>query len=238
MSALVTGSSSGIGLAIASMLLDNGTPVIGLSRQPGPLQAHPHFAHWPTDLTDLTATISRARRFRQEQGSCSILVLAAGAGAFSPTDSQSADEISYLVTLNLTSPMALCSHMLPSLRQSASALVVCVGSTSARERSALGATYAATKAGLQSFSESLFMENRKLGIRVMYLAPGMTATNFYQHERFEPDPSEQTALSAKDLAATVFFFYQGPGQHLNPTNLVLEPQRVRIRKKPLPPPLA
>lgn len=234
MNALITGTSSGIGLAVAGHLLEQHLElrVVGLSRRAGPLEEHPRFTHWATDLADLEATGARARRFRQEIGSCSLLVCAAGKGGFQPTDAWNAGDLQELMTLNLTSPILLCGEMLPSLRKAqGGALVVLVGSTSARERAAVGAAYAATKGGLERFAESLFMESRKQNIRVMHLAPGMTETAFYAHERFEPERGSLTALSATRLAELVDFFFAGPGQGMNPTHLVVEPQSVGVRKK-------
>ncbi len=205
--------------------------LIGLSRRPGPF-VHERFTHWPSDLCDLETTAARARRFRQEHGACDLVVCAAGQGGFAPTDAWSVDELDSLVRLNLTSPMLLLSQLLPSLRQAqAGSLVVLVSSTSARERAPLGAAYAATKGGLQRFAESLFMEGRKQGVRVMDLCPGMTQTVFYQAERFAPEAGAQTALESDDLAELVNFFFSGPGRTINPTQLVLEPQRVGVRKK-------
>lgn len=233
MKGLITGSSSGIGLAVARSLLDHNPQLelVGLSRRAGPLQ-HERFTHWETDLSNLGATAARARRFRQEHKACQLVVCAAGRGSFSPTDSQTSEGLDSLVRLNLTSPMLLLSEILPALRQSTGgALVVLVSSTSALERAPLGAAYAATKGGLQRFAESLFMEGRKQGIRVMDLCPGMTSTAFHDNERFAPEESPETALQPEDLAALVQFFFAGPGRRMNPTRLTLEPQRVGLRKK-------
>ena len=75
------------------------------------------------------------------------------------------------------------------------------------------------------------MESRKQNVRVLHLCPGMTDTPFYQSERFRPEEGPETALDADDLADLVDFFFAGPGQRINPTHLVLEPQRVGVRKK-------
>ena len=233
---VITGASSGIGLAVARHLLQHHDTleVVALSRRPGPLEGHPRYTHWSTDLSDLEAVSSRARRYLQEKGPCALLVCAAGVGGFVPTDSWPPEKLQHLVTLNLTSPMLLCSELLPSLRQAERALVVLVGSTASRERSAVGAAYAATKSGLRGFAESLFMESRKQKVRVMHLCPGMTDTPFYDQERFSPEPGEQTALDPDALAQLVDFFFSGPGRHMNPTELVLEPQRVSVKKRQAP----
>lgn len=232
MKALVTGTSSGIGLAIASHLLEQhqDLEMIGLSRRPGALESHPRFSHWETDLSQPRLAQSRARRFRETSSSCELLVCAAGTAGFTPTDGWSAEQLERLLAINLNSPIMLCSEMLPAVRK-AKGLIVLVGSTASRERAPLGAAYAATKAGLHRFAEYLFAENRKSGVRVLHLCPGMTDTPFYESERFEP-ATEECALSPQSLAELVAFFFRGPGRHSNPTHLVVEPQRVGVRKKP------
>ncbi len=234
--ALITGTSSGIGLALARHLLvhHSNLNLVGLSRTPGPLIDEPtlknRFQHWPTDLADLQAVAARGKRFRQEFDRFDLLVLAAGVGGFGPTDALKATELNRLVTLNLTSPMLLVGELLPLLKQEPPGLVVLVGSTSARERAPLGAAYAATKAGLKRFSEYLFAETRKSGVRVMHLCPGMTDTDFYRSERFSPKSGLNYSLDPECLAELLDFFFSGPGKTMNPTHCVVEPQKVGIEK--------
>lgn len=231
---MITGASSGIGLALVRYLLAThpDLEVVGLSRRAGPLEGEPRYHHWPTDLVCLDAVSARARRYVQEVGRCDLLVCAAGVGGFVPTDAWNAEQLATLITVNLTSPMLVCSELLPTLRKTPGALVVLLGSTASRERSPLGAAYAASKSGLKGFAESLFMESRKQGVRVMHLAPGMTDTPFYQAERFAPEPGPETALAPEPLAELVDFFFSGAGRSINPTHLVLEPQRVGVQKRP------
>lgn len=235
MRAVISGSSSGIGLAIAGHLLEihPELEVVGLSRTAGPLADHPRFSHWATDLVQLEQAQARARRFREGGGTCDLLVCAAGRGSFGPSDACQADELQDLITLNLTSTILLCNELLPALRQ-AQGLAVLVGSTSSRERAPLGAAYAASKAGLHRFAEYLFAETRKSGMRVLHLCPGMTSTPFYDEHRFAPKEGPEWALEPASLAELVAFFFRGPGRHTNPTHLVLEPQRVGVVKKPKP----
>jgi uncharacterized protein len=228
---LVTGSSSGIGLAMARQLLADNDELhlVGLSRRPGPLCDHPRFTHWPTDLASPELARKRALRFLQEHKSCHILIHAAGRGLFSPSTDWSHETLQDLVSLNLTSPMVLCGTLTQCLRKN-QALVVFVGSTSSRERAPLGAAYAATKAGLHRFSENYFQENRKHGVRVLHLCPGMSDTDFHAQESFEPSPGDEFSIKPSSLAELVQFFFRGSGRGLNPTHLVLEPQKVGIRK--------
>ena len=233
MKALVTGSSSGIGLAISTHLLEAlpELEIVGLSRRAGPLGDHPRFNHWTSDLGQVQETLSRARRYKQEVGACDLLVYAAGLPGFSPMDGWDVENLQRMMTVNLTSPMTLVGELLPTLNKAPSPMVCLLGSTSSRERSPLGAAYAASKAGLHKFAESLFAERRKSGLRVLHLCPGMTDTPFYESERFEPKPGSEFALTADAIAQTLLFYFSGPGKDCNPTHLVLEPQKVGVRKK-------
>ncbi len=239
--ALISGSSSGIGLAVARLLLGHHAELelVGLSRTPGPLAqasepGSERFEHWATDLADPGQTAARARRYRQHKGRLDLLVLAAGSGGFAPLGSWDPDEIDRLVRLNLTAPMVLVNGLLQALKASPDPLAVFVGSTSARERAPLGAVYGATKAGLAQFAEYLFSEARRSGIRTMLLSPGMTDTPFYGLERFAPKKGTEFGLEPEALAELVHFFFRGPGRRMNPTQLVVEPPRVGVEKRPRP----
>ncbi len=232
MKAVISGSSSGIGLAIATHLLrqHQELEVVGLSRSPGPLAENPRFEHWQTDLSQPAQAQARARRFRESGSPCELLVYAAGAPGFRPGDAWTAEELQSLINLNLTSAVTLCSALLPAVKK-ARGMVVLVGSTAGRERAPLGGAYAASKAGLHRFAEYLFAETRKSGVRVLHLCPGMTDTPFYSQERFAPKEGEQFSLQPQSLAELVDFFWRGPGRLCNPTHLVLEPQQVGLEKR-------
>ena len=229
---LMTGTSSGVGLAIAQTLLEQNPEltIVGCSRRPGPLAQYDRFIHWETDLCRAGEAQARARRFCQEFSACHLFVYAAGRGLFSPSTEWQAESTEEVVQLNLTSALTLAGGLTERLRRG-KALAVFVGSTSSRERAPLGAVYGATKAGIKQFSEYYFQENRKHGMRVMHLCPGMVDTDFYAEERFAPKEGEQYSLDLQTLAQVVQFYFRGPGEKTNPTHLVLEPQMVGIQRK-------
>lgn len=233
--ALISGCSSGLGLSITEHLLEKEATlqVIGLSRNPGPLAEHQRFEHWQTDLSLPDVPDKRASRYLQEVGQCDLLVHAAGRGLFSPSNEWTGQEIQSLVNLNLSSVITLTGRLSQSLRKHR-ALVVFIGSTASRERAPLGSAYAACKAGLHHFAENYFQENRKQGVRVLHLCPGMISTNFYQGERFEPESGLEFSVDIEALCELIWFFFRGAGRHINPTHLVLEPQKVGVRKKSVP----
>lgn len=230
--ALITGSSSGIGLALAQHLLEMEPELqlVGLSRQAGPLASHGRFEHWESDLSDPEVANKRASRYLQDVGVCDLLIHAAGRGLFRPSNEWSVEEVQNLMNLNLVTPVGLTGRLTQALRKS-QGMVIFVGSTSFQERAPLGSAYAASKAGLHRFADNYFQENRKHGVRVLHLCPGLVKTNFHAQERFEPRAEAEFSVDLQSLAELVWFFFRGAGRGANPTHLVLEPQKVGISKK-------
>ena len=229
---LMTGTSSGIGLAVAGTLLQHNPDltIVGCSRRPGPLASHPRFIHWETDLCRPGTALARARRFSQEFSACHLMLYAAGRGMFNPSPEWSSESLEELVQLNLTSALSLAGGLTDKLRKGRG-LAVFIGSVASRERAPLGAAYGATKAGLKQFAEYYFLENRKHGVRVMHLCPGMVDTDFYAQERFAPQDGDGFSVDLQSLAQTVQFYFRGPGEKTNPTHLVIEPRMVGIQRK-------
>ena len=93
-----------------------------------------------------------------------------------------------------------------------------------------GCAYGATKAGLTSFSHSLFDEARKYGVRVINIEPDMTDTNLYRNADFTADDDEMARLTANDVAETVLFAVnQREGMVVS--DITVKPQFHRIKKK-------
>ena len=85
------------------------------------------------------------------------------------------------------------------------------------------------KAGLASFSASLFDEARKYGVKVVSIAPDMTKTSLYRHADFREAEDADCYLLPEEVAqAVAFVLNQREGMVI--TDLALKPQRHQIRK--------
>lgn len=225
--AIVTGSSSGIGKAIALMLLDEGYSVVGISRSHGEI-SHRDFRHIECDL-------SIARPLEAIKGELlgitdlTLLVNAAGFGRFEPHEELNPTLITDMIALNLTAPILLTNLLLRPLKETQGAIIN-ITSIEATRSSKFSALYTATKSGLRAFGNSLFEEVRASGVGIITINPDMTETAFFDNLRFGVGESEDTKLFASDIAQTIrnlLCMREG----VSVTELTLRPQRFGISKK-------
>lgn len=168
--AVVTGSSSGIGLAVARALLAQGWRVVGIDRAPSEL-AHERFASVTADLSRGDAAEAAARPFVGAQAfvHCAGLLRATRLGELQADDG----ELMWRVHVDAASRIA--NVLVPPMVQARSGRVVLVGS---RVASGIAgrSQYAATKAALRSFARSWAAEVASAGVTVNVVSPGATDT--------------------------------------------------------------
>jgi 3-oxoacyl-[acyl-carrier protein] reductase len=171
--AVVTGHSSGIGLAIAARLLDSGWRVDGMDRSPCPL-SHEALTHHPVDLTD-PAALDAAMSGVLAQGTPGALVHAAGilrTGALGGLD-PSAGEAMW--RLHVDAATRLADRLVPAMQAAQTGRVVLVGSRVSRGIAGRS-QYAATKAALASLARSWAAESIRAGVTVNVVSPAATDT--------------------------------------------------------------
>lgn len=228
--ALVTGASSGIGLAVAKRLVEMGYDVYGYAREHGKTSfRHARFTAVECDVTDTPVLLERTEALLRETGGLKILVNNAGVGFFGPHAAMAPERIERMVRTNLIAPMILTRATLKHLEKS-QGFVVNIASTAALNAGPFGAAYGATKAGLHQFGQALFSEVRKSGVRVVTLYPDMTRTPFYDHADFEPGEDPGTHITPECVAdAVAQAVDQREGTVI--TQIVLRPQRTQVARK-------
>jgi short-subunit dehydrogenase len=225
--AIVTGSSSGIGEAIARMLLDEGYEVVGLSRRRGEIQ-HSNFQHCPCDLSD-QKEIENLKTPLLAINDLALLVNAAGFGRFEPHEELSMKTIQEMISLNLTAPIVLSNLLLRLLKEN-KGTIINITSIEATRSSKFSAVYSATKSGLRAFGQSLFEEVRNHGVGVVTLNPDMTDTPFFDTLRFGVGSEDDTRLLSSDIAEAIRNLLS-MRDGLSVTELTIRPQRFAITKK-------
>ena len=228
--ALVTGASSGIGLAIAARLVEMGYEVYGYARDHGKsAYRHARFKPVDCDVTDTPALLERTGELLEETGGLKVLVNNAGVGYFAPHAAMAPERIERMVRTNLTAPMVLTRAVLRHLEAS-KGYVVNIASTAALNPGPFGAAYGATKAGLHQFGQALFSEVRKSGVRVVTLYPDMTRTPFYDGADFEPGGEPDAHVTPECVAdAVAQAVDQREGTVI--TQIVIRPQRTQVVRK-------
>jgi len=226
---LVTGASSGIGRAIARLLLADGHRVIGTARDSKRFsRPDPNFVGMALDLAKLAEIPAFAKQIQNDFPELDAVVFAAGYGQFGGLEQFSFEQIEKLMTVNFTAQACLTRAILPKLKQKTHASLVYIGSEAALKGSRNGTIYCASKFALRGFTQALRDECGKSAVRVSLVNPGMVDTAFFDTLSFAPGKQRGQALSAGDVADAVAYILQA-GPHcaideinLNPPSKVIE----------------
>ena len=227
--ALVTGATSGIGLAITKRLLSMDYTVLGVGRDFSKTRdLGTAFVEVPVELTNRSMTVAVLSRIREAYGKRrSLLVNNAGCAYYGIHESLKPEQIAEIGDVDLTMPMVITNLLLPAIRENRGTIVN-ITSLTAQSASHHAAAYGAAKAGLVSFTRSLFAEERKHGVKVCAILPDLTDTNLYRNADFEADRSEGCCLLPDDVADALMFLLT---HDFNTSEIVLQPQYNRIAKK-------
>jgi len=189
---LLTGGSSGIGLATAGLLAENGYIVFAGSRNPQAeirrFDSGGEIRPVALDVRD-TRSVDDAARVILAQADICTVIHCAGVGIACAGEEFSADAIMDLIETNFTGVLRVNSRFLPHLRKRGCGLCVIVGSVGGIFPIPYQSHYCASKAALDLYSVSLRMELRSFGVRVSLLMPGDTNTGFTSARRYEIDKS-------------------------------------------------
>lgn len=196
--ALIWGAAGGIGRALARKLRDAGWQVIGVSRQGDDLAGVADVA-FSADVADPFAVQRAVLAAGQEAGKAHLFVYAAGDIAAEPAARMTPAVFRRILDANLLGAYNAVHHSLPLL--AADAPLVFLGAVSERMRLPGLSAYAAAKAGLEAFAETLRKEERKR--QVIVVRPGAVNTGFWQKVPFKMPGSalDPDALAGKVLEA-------------------------------------
>ena len=228
--AIVTGASSGIGYAISKTLSTLGYELYGFGRNFKNTDwntmdnAHPIVC----DILDTDRLCAELKQITA-QNQVHVLVNNAGVGYYGLHEELNPDKIKKLVRTNLEAPMILTQQLLRPLKKTAG-YIINISSVTAEQSNPHGCAYGATKAGLASFSHSLFDEARKYGVKVVTISPDMTQTNLYRNADFREGDETESYLLPDDVGKAVeWILSQREGVIV--TNITLKPQIHRIKRK-------
>lgn len=207
---LITGASSGIGAAFARKLAARGRNVLLVARSEDKLitlcnelgrlsgiRAH----YYTLDLHKPGATAELMEETRRRDLVIDMLVNNAGFGSMGDFTGQDLARELEMIDLNIKSLVDLTYRFLGPMRERGQGTIINVASTAGFQPVPYMATYAGTKAFVLSFSEALWEENRKFGVHVMALCPGVTDTNFFAASQMGRPPL-RTIETAEDVVET------------------------------------
>lgn len=245
---IVTGASSGIGREISRVLCGMGYEVFGIGRQfrgldieEGRLDGKYIDNGWldasgfagafhpiVCDLLDTQRLIKLVKKLRTEQ-KISVLINNAGIGYYGLHEELSIQNLQAMVRTNLEVPILLTNLLLRDLKRM-KGYIINVSSVTASQSNPHGCAYGASKAGLASFSRSLFDEARKYGVKVVTIQPDMTKTDLYRNADFCQGEEEDSYLLPQEVADAVQYVLSGR-EGAVVTELTVRPQLHRIQRK-------
>jgi short-subunit dehydrogenase len=202
--ALITGGSSGIGAATARALASAGARPLIAGRDAGRLEAVANQTGGVALQADLAAPggpDALAAAALREGGHIDLLVNNAGIGWAGPIGELSAAKVDELIAVNLTAPIQLTRLLAPGMTERRSGRIVFVSSIAGATGVRHEAVYAATKAGLTCFAESVSYELAEHGVGVSLVFPGAIDTPFFErrgtpYQRRRPAPIAPEGIAA------------------------------------------
>jgi short-subunit dehydrogenase len=178
--ALVTGASSGIGLATARALRRDGYLVFGTSRK-AITDTSNDMSMLVCDVTDEESVQKVVDEVLSRAGRIDLLVNNAGIGLLGGAEESSAAQAKALFDVNVLGVVRMTNAILPVMRRQRQGRIVNLSSILGLIPAPYNALYASTKHAIEGYSESLDHEVRTQGIRVVLVEPGATRTSFEEN---------------------------------------------------------
>jgi 3-oxoacyl-[acyl-carrier protein] reductase len=232
-SALVTGGTRGIGLAIANALASRGASLFVCARRKDDVdrtvaalrsKGTERVAGVACDVRDFDQVRTMIQEAGQRSGGLDILVNNAGVGSYSYVEKMPVDEWKATLETNLSGVFYCCHEAIPLMKRSGGGYIINIGSLAGKNAFPGGAAYNASKFGLIGFSEALMQEVRHDHIRVSYVMPGSVNTEFGRGE--EQKRSSTWKLWPEDVAEVVVDLLEMDPRAL-PSRVELRPSEPR-----------
>lgn len=192
---VITGSTRGIGRAIASACAERGARLVVSSRDPDSVdRAVGELDSGGTDVVGLPADVSRAEDLQalfdlalERFGRVDAWVNNAGLSCgYRPLDEIGPEELDRIARVNVAGVMLGCRTVLPYFRENGGVLVNVAGRGYKGEATPFTAAYAATKAAVMSLTKSIAAENKDVPVSIHAFVPGMVATDFFRDQKVSP----------------------------------------------------
>jgi NAD(P)-dependent dehydrogenase (short-subunit alcohol dehydrogenase family) len=180
---LITGSSRGLGRAIAEAVLGAGDNLVATARNTRGLEDlsdryAPQVILRPLDVTDFGAALAAVNAAVERFGRLDVVANVAGYGNLGPIEDTSIEDFHAQIDTNLFGPIHLSKAAIPIMRAQGSGHILNFSSVGGRIGSTGRAPYSAAKFGVEGFSEAMVTELAPLGVKVTIFEPGGFRTDF------------------------------------------------------------
>lgn len=178
---LITGASSGIGKATATLFQAKGWNVIATMRKPEEereLSTLDNVLVTRLDVTDVDSIAQAVAAGIAKFGKIDVLVNNAGYGAYGPLEATPLEKIERQFGTNVIGLLNTTKAVLSHFRQNKRGVIVNISSMGGKITFPLGTLYHGTKFAVEGLSEALHYEMNAIGVKVKIVEPGMVATDF------------------------------------------------------------
>ncbi|MFB0494190.1 short-subunit dehydrogenase [Mucilaginibacter sp. OAE612] len=197
---LVTGASSGIGLACASALQAAGHMVYGSSRNLDRMKSV-SFKPVQLDVTDDASVKAAIDTIIKAEGKIDVLVNNAGNGVTGPAYAMPVESAKQQFEVNFFGVIRVSSAVLPGMIEKGQGLIVNISSLAGLFGLPYQGMYSASKYAIEGYSQSLRMELRNTGVKVTLLNPGDFKSDFSQNRAKVKFPIKNDKLETEYNAA-------------------------------------
>jgi NAD(P)-dependent dehydrogenase (short-subunit alcohol dehydrogenase family) len=190
---LITGSSTGIGMATALYLSKKGHRVYASMRNPDAAAGNGYpMEIIPLDVNDEQSVKKAVAQVLEREGRIDVLVNNAGIASLGPLEEVDDAEVQRVFDTNVFGLLRCVRAVLPSMRKQRSGSIINIGSVAGSIASGCSGVYAASKFALEALSESLAQEVKPYGIHVALVKPSFIVTPIIG-KALEALPSPETS---------------------------------------------
>jgi short-subunit dehydrogenase len=208
---LVTGASSGIGAGLAEAFAKAGATVGLVARRETRLaevlercrQHSPASRMWVADLAQHAAVDALAVAAMSELGGVDVLVNNAGIPKRRHVTALDAATVDAVMNINYSSPVRLTLALLPQMLERGEGRILNISSVAATLSPPGEAAYAATKAAVTVFSESMAVDLWDTGVKVTVVYPGVVDTELFTLPDNDPFTAQVDSITVDDAVATI-----------------------------------
>jgi len=228
---VVTGASSGIGLALARAFSKDGHALLLNARHMKPVADLPagRTAYAEADVADYAALERAIRAAEAKFGKTACLINSAGLADAREFKQVEPSAFAHEIDVNLKGVLNGTKAVLADMSARGSGTIFNISSVSDRKTAPVAVTYTATKYGVRALSESLREAEGKNGVRVINVAPGYIRTNIHAgmgitFEEYKQALGNPDFLTAEELADIILYCWRLP-PHICIRDIAITPTR-------------
>lgn len=217
---VITGASSGIGLALARRFSKEGHPVLMLARRAELMKQEklPNTLCLSVDVTDKTQMENAIKQAEEKYGKTDLLINCAGIMLLGDTAKQNYAEWDAMIDVNIKGILTGTQYVLPEMVKRNEGTIINFSSIAGRKTFDNHAVYCGTKFAVHAITEAVRKEVSQSSVRLLTIAPGVVETPLLSHTTDEEIVANykewkktiEGGLDTEHIADCVFFMYNMP----------------------------